>query len=174
MKYIIYRISVADYIYIGSTMDYNQRKKGHKSVCNNENHHGYNLKIYQIIRENGGWDKCEMIPIEEYECEGQLQAHIQEEYWRREYNATLNTIKAYQSIEDRKEYKSINGKEYRENNKQKISERKKLYRDATKERAHTKHTCECGGKYTTQSISIHSKTQLHMDYLEQFKNISIV
>lgn len=174
MKYIIYRITIGDYTYIGSTQDFKQRKTQHKSVCNNENHPGHNMKIYKTIREAGGWDKCEIIPIEEYECENNTQSRIREEYWRREYDSKLNTIQAYQSIENRKEYKSINGKEYREKNKEKISERKRIYREANKERDHTKHNCECGGKYTHQSISIHNKTKMHIKYLEEIRNLTIL
>lgn len=165
MKYIIYRITAGDYTYIGSTMDLNRRKTGHKSVCNNENHHGYNLKIYQMIREVGGWDKCEMVPIEEYDCENNTQCRIREEHWRREYNSIMNSIQAYQSIENRRDYRRSNGIEYREKNKEKISERRRKYREANKERNHTKYTCECGGRYTHQSISIHNKTQKHLNYL---------
>lgn len=167
MKYIIYRITVNDYIYIGSTRDFNQRKISHKSVCNNETVRGYNFKIYQMIRDAGGWDKCEIIPIEEFDCEGQIQARIREEHWRREYNANMNSIQAYQSIENRIDYKRSNDIEYREKNKEKISERKQIYREATKERDHTKYNCECGGRYTHQSISIHKKTKKHLEYLER-------
>lgn len=153
MKYIIYRISVADYIYIGSTMDYNQRKIKHKSECQSSN-----VKLYEIIRENGGWDKCEMVPIEEYECDGMIPSRIREEYWRREYNANMNSQKAHTTPEEKQEHKNAHAK---------------VYRQINKERIYEKHTCPCGGSYSQSSKAVHSRTKKHMDYLEQFKNISI-
>jgi hypothetical protein len=119
----MYRISIEQNIYIGSTKDFNQRKKAHKKCCNNINNPQSNLKIYQIIRNIGGWDKCEMIPIEEYECEDKIQALIREEYWRKEYNANMNTIKAHRSEEDKIE---LDKKRY-ESNKEKAKEHEVLY-----------------------------------------------
>lgn len=141
MKYIIYKISVGDYTYIGSTRDYVQRKNRHRSACKKNE-----LKVYQLIRDAGGWEKCEMVPIEEFDCEGQLQARIREEHWRREYNANMNTNKAYISVEEKKINQKTNNC--------------------------VKHTCECGGKHTTQHISTHSRTKKHQDYLEQ-QNLTI-
>lgn len=152
MKYIIYKISIDDYIYIGSTRDYHQRKIRHKHNCSYQNGDHFKIKVYQLIREAGGWDKCEMIPIEEYECENQLQARIREEHWRREYNANMNSKQAYTSIEEKKEHKNEQANIYRQNNKEKIRE---------------KHTCDCGGSYSRSSKAIHSKTKKHLEYLER-------
>jgi hypothetical protein len=132
MKYIMYKITINDYIYIGSTRDFNQRKITHKCACKTKE-----LKVYQMIREAGGWDKCEMIPIEEYDCEENLQARIREEHWRREYDANLNTVKAYRTEQER------------------ISQKR------------NKHTCECGGKYTHTHIRTHERSKKHLAYLEK-------
>ena len=104
------------YIYIGSTKDFKQRKAAHRKTCNNINPR-YNLKIYQMIRENGGWDCCDMVPIEEIECDNYLQARIREEYWRKEYNANMNTIKAYTRIEEQKQQNTVTSKKRYESNK---------------------------------------------------------
>jgi len=157
MKYIIYKITINDYTYIGSTRDFNQRKITHKCACKTKE-----LKVYQMIREAGGWDKCEMIPIEEFDCEGHIQARIREEHWRREYNANMNTIRAYRTEEELIEQK-------KESNK-KLG---KAYHEANKEKEQAKHTCECGGRYTHQSIRTHNKTKKHMAYLEE-QNITIL
>lgn len=179
MIYIIYRITAGDYTYIGSTKDLIQRKNAHKCACKTKE-----LKVYQMIRECGGWDKCEMTPIEEYECEGQLQAHMREEYWRREYNANMNSYKAYRTEEERIEQKKEGtkewGKKHYEENKETINakhrehyhatiekqkERRKAYYETNKEKEQTKHTCECGGKYTHTHIRTHERTKKHQDYL---------
>ena len=154
MKYIMYRISIADYTYIGSTKDYKQRKQNHKNVCNNVNNPSHNLKVYKIIRENGGWDKCEMVPIEECDCEDRLQAHIREEELRKEYNSEMNSIKAYSTIEERKEYNKEYFKEYYQANKQIILQQNK-----------EKYNCECGSIICISDKSRHLKTKKHCDYI---------
>jgi hypothetical protein len=116
--YKIYKEGIDDF-YVGSTTDFIKRKYGHKSASKIDE-----KKIYKIIRDNGGWDEWIMTAIEEYkECENQTQARIREEEWRVKLNATMNTIKAYLSIEEKKEQQ----KEYRELNKDIIKEKKKEY-----------------------------------------------
>lgn len=150
MIYIIYRISVGDYTYIGSTRDFTQRITTHKRACKNKD-----LRVYELIREAGGWDKCEMIPIEELECEGQLQARIREEHWRREYNANMNTRRAHRTEEER------------------IEQRKESRKNWTKKKYAEKHTCECGGRYTNMHKERHEKTKRHSRYLET-QNIGLL
>lgn len=97
-KYAIYKIQCGDEIYIGSTKSFKQRKAQHKSLCKN----GSNLKIYQVIRANGGWDSKNITPIELIDCESPIEARVREEHWRREYGATLNSIRAHSTVEDKK------------------------------------------------------------------------
>ena len=154
MKYIIYRISVADYTYIGSTKDFKQRKIEHKSRYIN----GYTFKVYEMIKENGGWDKSEMMPIEEYECENNIQARIREEYWRREYDAKMNSRKAY-----------ISKQEYTEIQKEPNKERCKIW--YIKNQAHIKEykqkdmNCECGSNVKISHYTRHLKTNKHLAFV---------
>lgn len=153
MKYIMYRISIGDFTYIGSTKDFKQRKRNHKSDCNKKE-----LKVYQIIREQGGWDKCEMVPIEEIECESKLDALMREEHWRMYHHANMNVNRAYITEE------------------QKMEQHKKwskAHHDANKEKEQSKHTCGCGGKYTHMHKLTHEKTQKHTKYLEEQNLIPI-
>lgn len=165
MKYIIYRISINDYTYIGSTKDFKQRKIAHKKACNNINNRQYNLKVYKIIRENGGWINCEMIPIEEFECEDKLQSLIREEYWRNEYDANMNTIKAHITTEERKSQAIESSKKRYEQNKDVFKEQAKNYRIKNADILHKHNDCECGGKYTTQSKAKHERTKQHLNHL---------
>jgi len=41
-----------------------KRKCSHKINCYNENDKNFNQKLYQMIRENGGWDTFRMIEVE--------------------------------------------------------------------------------------------------------------
>jgi hypothetical protein len=181
----MYRISVADYTYIGSTKDFKQRKKSHKNVCNNFNNPHHNLKVYQIIRENGGWNCCEMIPIEECECEDIIQAHIREEELRKEYNAEMNTIKAYIGENGKKQY----NKEYHDINKEIKLQKMKDYHDTNKEirlqkmkdwyetnkeirlqKQKEKITCECGSIICKGDKSKHIKTKKHLAFVASNTN----
>jgi hypothetical protein len=117
-KYIIYRISCKDpditYCYIGSTKNFRVRKNTHKTKWNNSNSlKHYNIKLYQEIRANGGWDNWEMNPIEEYECENTLQCRIREQQLVEIENSKLNTARAHIS----EEQKRINKNEWKQNSK---------------------------------------------------------
>jgi len=115
INYKIYKIASLDpnvkEIYVGSTVDLKQRKALHKHSCNNENSNRHHLKVYQYIRDNGGWENFKFYVLEELKC-NEYQAELREEYWRKEVNATLNG-KMCRFDGDRKEYQ----KGYRDNNK---------------------------------------------------------
>ena len=173
----MYRISILDYTYIGSTRDFNQRKKKHKNACNNPNNSSYNYKVYQMIREAGGWDKCEMVPVEEYECENGIQARMREEVLRKEYNALMNTNKASHNKQEynaeywvlNKEKLEIQKKEWYNANKERVSQKGKEWYEANKvevlEKLNKKYSCECGGCYTHCNKKTHDRTQKHLKYI---------
>lgn len=149
----MYKISIENYIYIGSTKDFNQRKMGHKNVCNNANDKAYNSLVYKQIRDAGGWDKCEIVPIEEYNCETKKQALMREEYWRREYNANLNKNRPYITEEQKKDY----------------------HTEWTKNKYITQPfiTCSCGSYFLKSYKPIHEKTKKHLAHLEN-QNLTIL
>lgn len=103
MKYIIYKIEIKDYIYIGSTRNFTQRKASHKTSCLYESQANHNCLLYKTIRENGGWSCCTMVPVKEIEVESKTQAHIAEEATRIEYNAQMNMVRAHRTEEQKKE-----------------------------------------------------------------------
>jgi hypothetical protein len=119
-KCIIYKIWKDDEFYVGSTTDFTNRKRSHKCSCTDITHKSYNYKIYQTIREKGGWDSWQMIPLEEYtECQSQIQARIREEEWRVKLNAQLNMRRAFIDEEGIK----LRTKQYREEHKEEIKTR---------------------------------------------------
>ena len=83
--YIIYMITSLDpkidYCYIGSTQNFTKRKIKHKSMCNNASNSITNTKLYNTMRENGGWDNFSMTRIEEYKCDTPIQARKREQFW---------------------------------------------------------------------------------------------
>lgn len=131
MLYTFYKIVCKDEnitdCYVGSTTNFNQRKRAHKSNCNNLNYTKYNQSNYTFIRNNGGWDNWEFIIIDTIECETKKEAHIKENEYMINLDATLNSCKAYSNIN---EYRT----EYNNANKEKKSEYNKEYYDANKEK----------------------------------------
>jgi hypothetical protein len=89
---IIYKIfckdeSITD-VYVGHTTNFIQRKYLHKHSCNNLN---YNLKIYNVIRSNGGWENWDMVEIAKYNCKDATEARIKEQHHYNEIKASLNS-----------------------------------------------------------------------------------
>ena len=66
MLYTFYKIVCKDEnitdCYVGSTINFNHRKRCHKENCYNNKLKQYNCKVYQFIRNNGNWENWE-IPI---------------------------------------------------------------------------------------------------------------
>jgi len=176
-KTIIYKISKDNDFYVGSTTDFPSRKYKHKSNCSNEKSTEYRFKLYQTIRDKGGWDSWEMTPLEEYvDCKSQIQARIREEEWRVKLNAILNTKRAYTSKEQRKEdlanYDKIHADKIKEQQKQryidnadKIKEQQKTYykKYADEYKAYNSQEvqCECGAIIRKDGESRHKKTLKH-------------
>ena len=90
-KTVMYKIVCNDlsilHSYAGHSSKYTTRKSQHKYSCNN----GDNKKIYQIIRENGGWENWTMLQIESYPCANEAEASLRERYWYEQLNADMNT-----------------------------------------------------------------------------------
>lgn len=137
MPYFVYKIccdDVPDYVYIGSTKAFRERKRKHKSCCTNVNDKSYHSKIYTTIRDNGGWDNWRMVIIEECGDITLTQARIKEEEWREKLKANMNSVPCYVTEEQQKERESVRKKEFYEENKEKIKEQKRVYREANKDK----------------------------------------
>jgi hypothetical protein len=115
-KFVCNDLNIKD-VYIGSTTDFTKRKNCHKSRCNKENNKKYHLKIYQTIRENGGWDNWKMIEIEKYKCNDGNDARARERYWYEILNANMNiqvpnrNLQEY--LDDNKTYNCVCGSIFR-------------------------------------------------------------
>ena len=93
---IFYKISCKDAaiadLYIGHTINFVQRKSAHKQGCNNPNSASYNLKLYNVIRQNGGWDNWRMDIVAHHNCKDLHDARTKEQEYFILYNATLNSV----------------------------------------------------------------------------------
>ena len=123
-------------IYIGSTTNFRGRKNCHKNSCITDNPK-YNIKVYQFIRDNGGWEQWTMIQLEAFPCETKKELETRERYWIEQMKPVLNcmiptrTKKEWQTYNKEKIQKQR--KYYRDNNKEKITEISKIYRENNKE-----------------------------------------
>ena len=197
-KGFIYKLTSKDVnvkeIYVGSSTNMKQRKKGHKDNCYNENSDKYNLKVYKYIRDNGGWSNWSMIWIKNFPCNSKRELETEEDKIMKKLNARLNMIGAVMDKEKRKskqkeyrdthkEAKTKTDKIYRENNKDKIQsyfkehyknnkEHKIKYADdyriSNREEINKKQneviTCECGSKSNKGALSRHKKSKKHQAY----------
>jgi hypothetical protein len=156
--YYIYKICCEDdsitEFYVGSSKNVRDRKSKHKNACNKETTKGYNYKIYQTIRANGGWNNWRMVVIEEIPNTTKIGATIREEFYRVELSATLNMIRAYRSDEQRKEELKENKKKWDENNK----EHKKKYHNEYNQ-IHKEEKKEYQRKYRATHREEINKTQ---------------
>ena len=177
------------YNYVGSTRDLNHRKSVHKTNCNNESCKDYNVKLYQMMRQNGGWDAFEFIELE-YHHYTKHQAREYEQQLIDQIQPTMNSYKAWtglSKIEYNKQYNIDNAeyikqrvkqsridnpekyKQYRIDNAEKYKqwridnpEYDAIYRKKNYEHLNKKHTCECGGSYSTKHKMEHKKTKKHI------------
>jgi len=112
-------------------------------------------KVYETMRENGGWNAFEFIELEHNNMTEQ-DAHEHEQRLIDQIQPTMNTYKAWTGLSGltREEYVKQYGKQHY-----------KQYRIDNKERLQEQHNCECGGKYKTADKSIHFKTEKHKLYI---------
>jgi DNA repair exonuclease SbcCD ATPase subunit len=122
-----------DYCYIGHTNNFEFRKKHHMLPCLNVSHTKSHIKLYQVIRENGGWDEWEMIELEKLNGKTKLEARMREQELIKQHNANLNMLSAFITEDERKEKKKVITQKYREENKELIREQEKKYKEDHKE-----------------------------------------
>ena len=174
MSYYIYKICCDDcpeFVYVGSTKAFRQRKRMHKSRVNT----GRTEKLYTTIRENGGWDNWRMVILEDLGEMSFTEARIKEEEHRVKLNANLNSQKCHQTEEEYYERHRKQAREYVENNKEKVKEKTKEYREKNKEKIMEwktqRVTCECGRTFRIDGKAEHERTLIHKKLIEEKNNI---
>ena len=153
---IVHKTNPDDYdVYVGHSTNIQSRKWDHKKTCNNQNSKTYHLKVYQYIRENGGWDNFEIIEIEKYPCNDANEARQKEQEWCYKLNSNLNCnipnrnkkqyyqdnrdkITEYDKNRPNKKERNEKNKQYRNNNREKINEKAKIYREGNREKINEK------------------------------------
>jgi hypothetical protein len=125
-------INITD-CYVGSTTNLIERRRHHKSACNNKKGKDYNYNVYKFIRDNGGWGNWTVVLVESYsECKSREELLRFERYHMEQLEAKLNrqvpgrTKTEYDK--DNSEKIKEQKKEYYQNNSEKIKEYRKEYR----------------------------------------------
>lgn len=167
-KCMFYRLVCRDIAvtecYVGSTTNETNRRNCHKSRCTNENDPAYNLYVYRFIRDHGSWDNWQLIVIEHRPVNSKRESLIRERFFVEEYKAKLNkNIPSRTQAEYRVDH-ATEIKQYRVDNKETIIQQSAAWRLANEAHSKTKHTCACGGRFTTACKSIHIKTKKHIAF----------
>ena len=174
---MIYKIAhrYSPYVYIGSTTNFNRRKSQHKDNCNNENGKAYNFKVYQTIREMGGWDNFQMVLVIKCPCDDKKELQAKEFEYQQLFDANMNTQSACSGIDPcdpeymkkylksyREKYPSYR-KEHYEKNPEKYKEYSKKHYEKNREEINKnrkkKVECEfCGFSLTKNNLRRHQKS----------------
>ena len=97
---IIYKIfckdpNVSD-IYVGHTTNFVQRKHAHKQNSMNSKSPCYDLKLYKIIRDNGGWDNWKITELEKYDaCQTKQQSLDRVKMWQKRLDGENSTFSTH-------------------------------------------------------------------------------
>ena len=77
-------------LYIGSTTNFRQRKSKHKTESKNRGGKKQ-AKVYNFIREHGGWDNWDIMIIEKFPCNYSHELLAREMYWQELLKSSLNS-----------------------------------------------------------------------------------
>lgn len=178
---IVYKIIGGNEVYIGSTIQLlNQRKGEHKTKYKKWKE-GKHRKCYSfVLFEKYGFDKCEFIVLKEYDVVDRLHLEVYETLWICKYKKVIvnqcipfkiNYLYKKEYYKENKEQIIEYQQRYREENKDHILEQTKRYREKNKDKIKKERSksfyCECGSVICRYSISNHKKTIKHQKWLKQ-------
>ena len=155
-------------MYIGSTVNsLSKRLNGHrgkKKLFDAGKYH--NVTSFEILK----FDDHYIELIELYQCSSKMELERREgQLIRSEPNAVNKCIAGRTKVE----YRNDNREQINQKNKQYYQdnvEKHKQYYQNNRERINQKHTCPCGGKYTTANKTLHLRSEKHKVY-EQVQEI---
>lgn len=134
---VIYEIickdpTVTDF-YIGSTCNFRKRKYDHKHVTKTETNQDYNCPLYKCIRDHGGWENWEMLPIARVTCVDKLEKFMWERKYIKRLRPTINksvpnrSREEYNQLPEVKEYMKEYFREYAVKKSDQIKKKKDEY-----------------------------------------------
>lgn len=167
--YHIRSIETKQVIYVGSTTQFTQRKSKHKHSCNTEKHKDFNRPVYCYIRDNGGFNNFEVLPITFLNLENKTQLFIEEQNEIDKHSDLKNRYKSYSTEEQTKERIQRKTKEWRENNKDNLKNYREKNEESLKEyrKEYRKNHLEQIKKYREENIDKIRK--YHREYAQENK-----
>ena len=97
---LIYKITCKDPtvmdLYVGHTTNFVQRRDQHRRYSVNDSG-----KLYQVIRNNGGWTNWHMEIIHFFNCKDLLEAKTKEQEYFVALKATLNSVEPMASKKEK-------------------------------------------------------------------------
>ena len=152
--------------YVGHTTNFTERKAGHKIDCNNPNGKSYNYKIYQIIRDNGGFGNWRMIEIESRLVKDKRDAERIEQELIEKLEADMNSIKAFGAY-TKEEYRNKYHQEHREHQIAYATQYRLENKDKLKEKAKKTIECNiCGVILLKNHFPRHTRSLRHIQLME--------
>ena len=124
--YHIRHMESKEVVYVGSTTNFSQRKGAHKHYWNKEGKN-FTSPIYCHIRDNGGFECFEVIPIKSLKLRNKTELLIAEQEEMDKHRTLANRNKAHMTIEEHKEYQKQYTKQYHEEHKAERNQNAKLY-----------------------------------------------
>lgn len=174
-EYTIYKLyckdpSVKD-VYIGKTVNLKQRKREHKSICNNPSNGKRGLKKYVFIRKHDGisnWDYKVLEKVYGFKRDAE---NIETKYIKKFKSNCLNSRVSFLTEEERKEAKNKltilryhkNPEKYREKQREAyykdIEKSRKRCREDYKKNGSVKIFCNyCSANLTKDALKRHQRT----------------
>jgi hypothetical protein len=154
-------------IYIGSTTKQylSQRLEKHRSDYKRFKSGKIikNISSFDIF-EKYGVENCEIVLIESVQCDTKDEL-LQHERRHIEANECVNKVIPIRTKDEKIEI----GKQYYEDNKEVIKEKKKVYRENNKDKIKAYKTqkciCDCGVEYQHDHKSRHLKSKIHQQFV---------
>ena len=131
--YHIRHMESKEVVYVGSTTNFSQRKTKHKYNCNHEGKECFTYPIYSHIRDNGGFDCFEVIPIQSLKLENKTQLLIAEQEEIDKHQTLVNGRKAHVTIEEKRIDHIESTKKWSEAHKAEYKQYQKKYREANQD-----------------------------------------
>ena len=95
MLYFIYSIVCKNvnshFVYVGSTNNFNSRRKSHTSNCSNETGKSYHYKVYDTIRKKGGMENFRFNIVEIIYCKTRVEANDREKFHCIDMKVNMNS-----------------------------------------------------------------------------------
>ena len=138
MKGYVYVIKCKDEnikdCYIGSTINLCRRIKQHKSDCNNPNSKAHIYKVYEFIRNNGGFDNWTIETIKEVEVNDKIELKRYEAEQYDLLKPSLNCNNPLIQIDMKQYQKEYYKEKYQDYHKKRYNEKKDEYKQRNNNR----------------------------------------